>query len=45
MDHSNGGLGLKNLKRQLELEYPNRHSLKVSKDQGNFELELKITNA
>ncbi|MBK7233988.1 MAG: histidine kinase [Saprospiraceae bacterium] len=45
MDHSSGGLGLKNLKRQLELEYPNRHSLKVSKALGNFELELKIINA
>ncbi|MEP7322921.1 MAG: histidine kinase [Saprospiraceae bacterium] len=39
------GLGLKNVKRRLELIYPNLHTLSIHKDEDHFEVMLKITLA
>ena len=33
-----GGIGLENLRRRLELLYPGRHSLTVAKKDGNFDV-------
>ena len=43
-DNSNGGFGLQNLKKRLELLYPNTHSLTVdvTKD-GIFRVDLEIS--
>lgn len=37
-----GGLGLNIVKRRLELLYPNRHNLNITKDNRNFKVELTI---
>jgi LytS/YehU family sensor histidine kinase len=37
-----GGIGLENLRRRLELLYPGRHSLTVEKKGQNFEAALII---
>lgn len=37
-----GGIGLANIKRRLELLYPDQHSLKISDDGGSFSVELNI---
>ncbi|MFK7949635.1 MAG: sensor histidine kinase [Saprospiraceae bacterium] len=39
-----GGIGLNNVKRQLELVYPNKHTLKIEKKEGEFSVELTIKN-
>ncbi|NBA85196.1 sensor histidine kinase [Emticicia sp. CRIBPO] len=36
------GIGLENLKRRLELLYPDRHSLTVNEENGIFEAELSL---
>ena len=36
------GLGLKNVKRQLELLYPNVHQLEIKESDNSFEINLKI---
>ena len=43
----NGGIGLDNLKRRLELLYPGKHELKVQNDNTNFTaiLELHLSKA
>lgn len=39
-----GGIGLNNVKRQLELVYPNKHTLNIDKQEGEFSVELIIKN-
>jgi len=36
------GVGLKNLRRRLELVYPKRHSLKVSQEEDTYTAQLTI---
>ena len=36
------GLGIKNVKRRLELLYPNKHQLDISQDETNFRITLEI---
>ena len=37
-----GGIGLKNIERQLELLYPQRHSLEMVREDGRFGVYLEI---
>jgi len=37
-----GGIGLRNVKRRLELLYPNRHQLRISEDNGWFKVFLSL---
>lgn len=37
-----GGIGLRNVCRRLELQYPNSHQLDISNDQNVFEVHLKL---
>jgi len=37
-----GGIGLKNVRRQLELVYPDKHDLKIEKTTEIFDISLKI---
>ncbi len=37
-----GGIGLRNVKRRLELLYPNRHSLKISDEEKEYIIKLKL---
>jgi two-component system LytT family sensor kinase len=39
-----GGIGLKNLRRRLELQYPGRHDLEIDDAKEKFEVTLRITN-
>ena len=36
------GVGLENVKRQLELLYPGKHSLKISNEQNSFKVQLQL---
>ena len=36
------GLGLENVKRQLELLYPGKHTLKISNEQDSFKVQLQL---
>jgi LytS/YehU family sensor histidine kinase len=36
------GLGLKNVRRRLELLYPDSHELKIRKEEKNFEIDLSL---
>lgn len=38
-----GGIGLQNVKRRLELEYPNQHHLDIGKDDTRFYVKLLIS--
>lgn len=37
-----GGIGLKNVERQLDLLYPQRHQLSIDQDKDRFSVDLKI---
>ncbi len=41
-NHSNSGIGLKNLVRRLELLYPNSHELDINQHEGVFIAKLKL---
>ena len=38
-----GGIGLRNVRRRLELLYPGKHELKISELDGWFKVDLKLT--
>jgi len=38
-----GGIGLQNVKRRLELLYPNRHELQVQENDGWFKINLQLS--
>ena len=38
----NGGIGLKNLKRRLELLYPGKHHLSIDKSNGSHSVKLTL---
>lgn len=40
--HTNTGIGLENLKRRLELAYPEMHSLQITQEKGVYQLVLEI---
>jgi LytS/YehU family sensor histidine kinase len=40
-----GGIGLKNLRRRLELQYPDRHALEVNDGNTEFEVILRINKS
>ncbi len=42
-DNENGGVGLKNVKRRLELLYPNRHSLILDEQKDIYTVDLTMT--
>jgi sensor histidine kinase YesM len=42
--HEAGGIGLKNLRRRLELQYPGRHELEVNDGKTEFEVILRLKN-
>lgn len=44
MKDTASGIGLKNVKKRLTLNYPNRHQLTINKDRDVFEITLKISN-
>lgn len=37
-----GGIGLSNVKRRLELLYPGKHDLKIKETENNFSVQLKL---
>jgi two-component system LytT family sensor kinase len=39
---NNGGIGLRNVERQLDLLYPDQHQLNIERDHGFFTAHLKI---
>jgi LytS/YehU family sensor histidine kinase len=39
---SNSGIGLENIKKRLELLYPNTYELQISKDSEHFKIHLKL---
>ena len=41
-DHSGSGIGLANMKRRLELLYPNRFEWEQQVDENNFKITIKI---
>jgi len=43
--HPASGIGLKNLRRRLELQYPDRHALEINETKAEFEAVLKLMGA
>ena len=41
-ENDEGGIGLKNIKRRLELLYPDRHQLIISETETHYAIELRI---
>jgi two-component system LytT family sensor kinase len=41
-DHEEGGIGLKNVKRRLELLYPNKHALVIVQTENFYTVNLQI---
>lgn len=41
-DKKSGGIGLVNVKRRLELLYPNQYELNISDNPDNYKIELKL---
>ncbi len=41
--HLDGGIGLKNIHRRLELLYPGKHQLEVENVADNFKIKLRLT--
>ncbi|WP_222931482.1 sensor histidine kinase [Xanthovirga aplysinae] len=41
--HQNGGLGLKSIKKRLQLIYPDNHQFETSEDHHSFSVKLSIT--
>lgn len=41
-NHKNGGIGLENLKKRLELIYPQKHQLMINETDNHFEVELRL---
>ncbi|MFT5748868.1 MAG: two-component system LytT family sensor kinase, partial [Ancylomarina sp.] len=37
-----GGIGLENLRKRLELIYPDKFDLTIKKDEGYFEVEFRL---
>jgi hypothetical protein len=42
MEMEISGIGLKNVRRWLELVYPGKHLLKIIKEDGKFTVNLEI---
>jgi|SRR6185436_530333 len=40
--NKNGGIGLQNVRRRLELLYPQKHELMIYKENGTFDVTLKL---
>jgi two-component system LytT family sensor kinase len=40
--NSSGGIGLNNVKKRLDLIYPERHELKISENQDTYSVNLLI---
>ena len=36
------GIGIENLRKQLSLQYPNRHNLKIEETESDFMVKLNI---
>jgi len=43
VEKSNPGIGLENLKRRLELAYPNQHALEINNSETDYTAILKLT--
>jgi LytS/YehU family sensor histidine kinase len=42
LPETTGGIGLENVRKRLQLIYPNTHALEIKMEQGIFEVQLKI---
>ncbi|GET22526.1 sensor histidine kinase [Prolixibacter denitrificans] len=43
-NNENGGIGLENIRKRLELNYPERHELKIEKNENWYTVDLTITD-